>query len=118
MLLFSQRLKEVRKANGLTQQELGDKIGVTKVSICCYEKGTRTPTLDTLIDLANELGVDFTYLIGNDKYVVAEGSEDYGINLGVPEIELLKTLRKHPDIYNKLLSDTERILKIIEQKIR
>lgn len=118
MLLFSQRLKQVRKEKGYTQQELGDKIGVTKVSICCYEKGTRTPTLDTLMDLSNELGVDFTYLLGNDQYVVAEESEDYGINIAVPEIELLKALRKHPDVYDKLLSDPERTLKIIEQKIR
>lgn len=118
MLLFSKRLKEVRKAKGLTQQELGDKIGVTKVSICCYEKGTRTPTLDTLIDLADELGVDFTYLIGSDKYVVAEGEESYGINIAVPEMEFIKTLRKHPEVYDKLLNDTERTIKMMEKKIR
>ena len=60
MLLFGKRLKELRLAAGLTQQQLGDMINVTKVSICCYEKGTSTPTLDTLIDLANTFHVDYS----------------------------------------------------------
>ena len=49
MILFSKRLKELRQKAGLTQSELGKMVGVTKVSICCYENGTRTPTLDTLV---------------------------------------------------------------------
>ena len=55
MFLFKTRLREVRKLNNMTQQELADKVGLTKTSISCYESGTRTPTLETLIDLANVL---------------------------------------------------------------
>ena len=54
MILFAKRLKEKRKEMGFTQKQLGEMIGVTKVSICCYENGTRTPTLDTLIDFKNK----------------------------------------------------------------
>lgn len=118
MLLFSKRLKETRKEAGLTQQELGDMIGVTKVSVCCYEKGTRTPTLDTLIDLANALHVEFTYLLGNDDYVVADDDKAYGVNIAKDEIKLLKALRRHNELYKKLLADPERVIKLIEQKIR
>ena len=50
-MLLSKRLKELRINSGLTQRELGERVNVTKVSICCYENGTRTPTLDTLIVL-------------------------------------------------------------------
>ena len=80
MLLLNKRLKEARKANGLTQEALGKEIGVTKVSICCYENGTRTPTLDTLIDLANALNVEITYLLGIDAFEVADNDSDYGIH--------------------------------------
>ncbi len=118
MLLFSKRLKEIRKQAGLTQQQLGDMIGVTKVSVCCYEKGTRTPTLDTLIDLANVLHVEFTYLLGNDEYVVADDDVAYGMNLAKDEINLIQSLRKHVDLYNRLIADPERVIKLIEQKIR
>ena len=56
--MLGQRIKALRKERGLTQQQLGDMINVTKVSICCYENGTRTPTLQTLIDLGRVFGVD------------------------------------------------------------
>lgn len=118
MLLFSKRLKEIRKQAGLTQQQLGDLIGVTKVSVCCYEKGTRTPTLETLVDLANVLNVEFTYLLGNDGYAVAEDDVEYGMNLAKDEMNLIKVLRAHRELYDKLVSDPERVIKLIEQKIR
>ena len=48
-MLNGSRLREVRKAKGLTQTELGDLIGVGKSAICCYEKETRNPTLEAVI---------------------------------------------------------------------
>ena len=38
---LGERLKTLRKEKGMTQTELGSMINVTKVSICCYEKGIR-----------------------------------------------------------------------------
>ena len=35
-MINGKRLKELRKAKGLTQTELGDILGVSKSSICCY----------------------------------------------------------------------------------
>lgn len=45
MNLFGARLKDLRLTNHMTQSDLGKAINVTKVSICCYEKGTRLPYL-------------------------------------------------------------------------
>lgn len=117
MLLFSKRLKTLRKDAGLTQKELGAKVGVTKVSICCYENGTRTPTLDTLIDLANSLNVDISYFLGSDYFVVAEDDNRIGINLAKDEIELIRELRMHIKLYEKLLDDPKRTLELIERRI-
>ena len=66
MTLIGQRIKELRKNNGWTQQQLGDMLNVTKVSICCYEKGNRIPSLDKLRDLSNIFKVSLDYFIGND----------------------------------------------------
>ena len=63
-MLLGQRIKTLRKENNLTQEELGKLINVTKVSICCYEKETRIPTLETLVALANVFKVDINYFIG------------------------------------------------------
>ena len=51
-MLLGKRIKSLRKRNDMTQEELGKLINVTKVSICCYEKETRIPTLETLVALA------------------------------------------------------------------
>lgn len=118
MILFSKRLKEIRKRRGFTQEQLGKMIGVTKVSICCYENGTRMPTLDTLIDLANCLSVELTYLLGNEYFVVAEDDKNVGINLAKDEIELIKELRMHIKLYEKLLEDPKRTMDYFENKIR
>ena len=108
MVLFSTRLKELRKEVGLTQKQLGEMVGVTKVSICCYENGTRTPTLDTLIDLANSLGVDLAYLLGVDTFMVAEDDMKCSINLAKDEIELIRELRMHIKLYEKLITEIGR----------
>ncbi len=118
MLLFSKRLKETRIEAGLTQAELGAMVGVTKVSVCCYEKGTRTPTLDTLVDLANALNVDFSYLLGQDGYAVAEQDDAYGINFSKEEIQFMRGLRRHKKLYEKVLTNPNAVLKIMAQKIR
>lgn len=51
-------IKNAREKAGLTQEELGAKIGVTGVTIMRYEKGTREPRLDVLKKLAAALGED------------------------------------------------------------
>lgn len=118
MVLFGKRLKELRKQFKLTQKELGEIINVTKVSICCYEKGSRIPSLETLIDLSNLFKVDLDYLIGNDTYVVSDSSDDYGMKMAHEEISLMKELRKHTEIYSKLIDDPKRMLDFIDKKIR
>lgn len=117
-MLLDKRLKEMRKKEGLTQEELASRIGLTKTSICCYENGTRTPTLDTLIDLSNELNVEITYFLGIDQYHIASDDETYGLNVAKEELLLLQELRKHPELYKMLMNDPKRSIGLIEKKIR
>ncbi|WP_044737254.1 helix-turn-helix domain-containing protein [Geobacillus kaustophilus] len=69
---FPQRLRMLRKAKGLTQEELGRKVNVTKVSISGYESGNRTPDMDTLKALADALDVSIDYLLGRDNIQPAD----------------------------------------------
>ena len=45
-MINNERLKLERIRRGLSQEELGKMLHVSKVSICGYEKGTKNPTLD------------------------------------------------------------------------
>lgn len=118
MILFSKRLKELRKEAGLTQQQLGDKLNVTKGSICSYENGTRMASIDILIQMCNIFRVDLDYLIGTDSYIVSDRNESYGMRMANEEIELIIELRKHSDLYNNLISNQKRTIELIEKKIR
>ena len=58
------RLKELRNAIPLTQQEVADKLGLDRVSYARYENGTRIPTIETLEKLSDYFGVTTDYLLG------------------------------------------------------
>lgn len=120
MTLIGKRIKELRKLNNLTQEELGKQLNVTKVSVCCYENGTRTPSLDTLIDLSNIFRTSLDYFVGNDTFVVSDNNEEYGINMAKEEIEIIKELRQstNSDLYKKLISDPKRTIELINKKLR
>lgn len=60
-------IKTARENAGLTQVELGEKIGVTGVAIMRYEKGQRQPRLEQLQAIASVLGVSVDYLLGTEK---------------------------------------------------
>ena len=71
-MLIGKRIKDMRLEKGMSQQELGDMIGVTKVSICGYENGTRAPSLDILQGILDVFGVSADYLLGRELNVVCE----------------------------------------------
>ena len=118
MYVFGKRLKEIRKKAHITQQQLGDMVGVTKVSICCYENGTRTPTLETLIDLADSLNVHLNYMLGIDALAIDEDDKNNTLNVAKDEMELIKELRKHIKLYEKMMDDPKRTMDYFEQRIR
>ena len=59
------RIKEARRNKGLTQTELGEKIGVAKTTIAGYEK-KREPTAAQLGAIADILDVDITFLLQDE----------------------------------------------------
>ena len=58
------RIRETRVNKGMTQQQVADSIGVTYQNISQYERGLRTPKNETLIKIADALGVSVYELIG------------------------------------------------------
>ncbi|MVM36532.1 helix-turn-helix domain-containing protein [Spirosoma sp. HMF3257] len=51
-----QQIREARKAKGLTQKELGEKLGVGESAVNKYETGKVNPSVDTLHKIAIVLG--------------------------------------------------------------
>lgn len=114
-MLLSKRLKELRIANGLTQRELGERVNVTKVSICCYENGTRVPTLDTLTKLGKILDVDVDYLLGYDNPVKPKGKNKKNTNMAKEEIEFITEIRKLENIHQAIIENPKKVIDIINK---
>lgn len=57
---LSDRLKELRKSESLTQKELAEKIGISVHSINSYESGRRTPNFEAIQKLENYFKVSIT----------------------------------------------------------
>lgn len=60
---FGQRVREARKAAGLTQEQLAEACGLHSTYISNVERGYRVPTVPTLIKVAHGLGVAPSRLI-------------------------------------------------------
>ena len=117
-MLLGKRIKSLRKRNDMTQEELGKLINVTKVSICCYEKETRIPTLETLVALADVFKVDVNYFLGSDEYLIADTNEKYGISVAKEEVEFIKEIRKHTNLYNSVIENPKRFVELIDMRMR
>lgn len=111
-----ERLKRLRIEKGFTQQQLGDLINVTKVSICCYEKNNRTPNIETLMDLSRVLETTPNYLLGSEANMrFMEDNEEYNISVSKEDIEIIKELKKHYDLYSMLKDNPKRIIDKIDK---
>ena len=61
---FGKRIKELRQKAGLTQQQLAERIWVSKAAISNYELYERNPSPEILIKLAKVFHVSTDYLFG------------------------------------------------------
>lgn len=91
MASFGSRISSLRKQKGLSQQELADRLNVSKSSIAMYETEKREPDFEILERLAEYFSVSIDYLIGR-----ANSNTLVGVNLNVdPEIaDLLEKLQQ------------------------
>lgn len=60
---LANRLRHLRKKQGLTQEEVARHLHIERQTYCNYENETRTPPLDMIVLLANFYGVSVDYLV-------------------------------------------------------
>lgn len=64
---FGKRIKALRQNAGLTQQQLAERIWVSKAAISNYELYERNPSPEILIKLARVFHVSTDYLLGIEE---------------------------------------------------
>ena len=60
-------LKELRKEKGLTQEQLAEKLNVSRRTVSRWETGNNLPDLDVLIEMADYYEVDLRELLDGER---------------------------------------------------
>ncbi len=107
---IGKKIKELRLIRGMSQSDLGRRIGITFQQIQKYEKGTNRVLVSRLCDLAEALSVDIPYfftVISEDK---AEGLSEGGVKFNyesdgsdAESKEILGLVREYQKIKSKKL---------------
>ncbi len=89
---IANRLVALRKANGLSQEALAEKLGISRQAISKWERAEASPDTDNLMALAQLYGMTLDALLNteNDTYVLD------GADTAQPEEEAPKKLPKTP----------------------
>ena len=62
-MVFSEKLQLLRKGKGLTQEELAEKLGVSRQAVAKWESALVYPDIYNLIQISNLMNVSLDYLV-------------------------------------------------------
>ncbi len=114
-MINGERLKKLRAEKRLTQDKLSNLIGVSKVSVCYYESGIRTPTLDTLLKICKVLETNVNYLLGMDMNLPVNGERKFYTTLSMEQYELLENLKLYPNLFKELVKDIDAVSMLVDK---
>ena len=103
---FVTRIIELRKAKGLTQTQMADKLSIGQVAYSQIETGKTDLTIDRLVSIARILEVNLVTLLWPDfkEMQFTQGLQDENFRL-----------KKNNDLLIKAIEDKERLLGVILQ---
>ncbi len=87
MPTIGERIRELRKANNLSQEEFGKLFGVVKSTISLYESGKNAPDDQIKVRICTHFNVSMDWLFGLNDSMRRTGGEDnaLGVVAGLPD---------------------------------
>lgn len=74
-IILSERIKELRLSKKMTLAILAERLGITVSAVAAYENGTRNPSFDVLIKIAQIFNVTIDNLLGYTNKDLIDVSE-------------------------------------------
>lgn len=111
-MLFNEKLKKLRKEEGLTQEQLAEKLNVSRQAITKWEVGDGVPDIENLKQISNLFNITIDELIKEEKEISIEHKEKYSYS---EELEIDHS--KHFDI-NICKVEEINILSNSEEKVK
>jgi len=101
-MMFSLRIKELRRQADLNQQELADKLGISVHTVSSYERGVSIPEDETKLKIAKLFNVSLDYLFGLIKMPYSYKRENtICIPIKIPDDDLRK-IQEYADVIIQL----------------
>lgn len=72
---FYQKLKNIRKENGMSQEELADQLGVSRQAVSKWENGQGFPETEKLMQISSLFNVSLDYLLKEERGETAAEEE-------------------------------------------
>ncbi len=93
--MLGERLSEIRKDHGETQQQLADLLNVTKFTISNWEQGKSEPSHEFLVKLCRHYRVSADYLLGISDVDPAYVQRQRGVRFTPDELETLRSVERY-----------------------
>lgn len=101
---IGERIKELRTARKMTQNEFADRINVTKSTVSAYENGTRLPSYDVLIKIARLFKVSTDHLLGYSEKSVLDVTGLTRTQINTLQ-DVITTYQRHNLLYQKMMEE-------------
>ena len=74
-MVFCEKLQILRKNKGLTQEELADRLNISRAAVAKWESGQSYPDISNLIQISNLMNVTIDYLVKDQNCAVSPETE-------------------------------------------
>ncbi|HEL1594625.1 TPA: helix-turn-helix domain-containing protein [Streptococcus suis] len=106
-IAFPAMVKQYRTANSLTMEQLAEKIGKTKSTISKWEKGTRSPKIQEIEELANFFGIDPQIMMFGKSYTPTTALNSLVEQISDKVVQLTEPNQKNVLRYSSELLDKQ-----------
>lgn len=116
---MQERIKELRKSLGLTQQKFADRLGLKRQTIAAYEIGNIEPSDSTLLLICKEFNINEKWLRAGEGEMYIEDSQDerYFKNVGKLQRADNKTIMRWVNAVAETSPETLKEIELFLRKI-
>lgn len=111
-------IRELREQNDWTQEQMAEKLGITRNGYAKIERGESMPNLERLNDIATLFGVEITELLDNKNFIcqiIDNNSNTINYNSNQNLIAQIEKLQLSLSYKDELLSQKDKEIELLRK---
>ncbi len=103
-MILAEKIIDERKKNGWSQEDLADKLGVSRQSVSKWEGAQSVPDLQRILEMSELFGVSTDYLLKDDETNRTDDIEDSGTTSRKLSMEEANEFLDHNKVFAKKIA--------------